>query len=189
MTPQQLTAYENSSEAIQGLFSSFEAAIFNKKLINKYQIAEADSDMFLESTGDAILNLITIESLPAKLASLESLSEEKAVELTNDLLNYIQEGTKGNKVGESADKSSGTPSLVSELSSSTPTSPSKEQKTPATPPSVRTMEQDIGKIHGYGAAASQGEEIATREEPVVKSLSQDELRGQNAAVPDYSKGE
>jgi len=203
MTPQQTQAYDQASDHVKELFSSFEAAAFNKKLIEAHAVPEAQINNLLTATGDVILGLASIETLPGSLEKL-GIEKEAAGKITNDLLNYIGDASKSSSAAGDIDMQS-----YMQEEKITPTAPAQpaaaEAAVTPTPPvaataspvqnvrqtgSLRTMGQDMGRLQqGYAAQPATPAPASSSEDTIVQSLSQDELRGKHAEVPDYSKHE
>jgi len=200
MTPEQKHAYDQATDSVKSLFSSFEAAQFNKRLIELYKIPETKVSTFLEMTGDVVLGLSDIATLPEQLKKV-GIDDANAAKITNAFLNYLEEDTETKTASDidiatyMQDEKEGGHTQ----SSTTATSPVSNLRTG----SIRTMGQDVNSLKDAPqptqTAAASTQDSGARSEPphtpeahnetIVKSLSQAELQGKNASVPDYTKSE
>lgn len=128
MTPQQIQALETLPPELQAKYSSIAAARFNKTLIKRYTITEAQMDAFLEAKGDFILQLLSKEELVTALQAL-GLTQD----IATNILREIQTDTAA------PDTTTTAPTVSATNTPDTGVEP------------IRTMADDIEKVHGYGA--------------------------------------
>ncbi len=206
MTPEQKQAYDQATEQVKSLFSSFEAAQFNKRLIELYKIPETTIVAFLEVTGNVVLGISQISSLPEELKKM-GIAEGDAAKITNAFLNYLEPDTATKDAPDidmktyMQEEETGGASAEAVDTSVSPVSNLRAGG------GIRTMNQDMNTLKDAPPAATTPEvtkppsnpdvipappetkPAEPQDEPVVKSLSQAELQGRHAAVPDYTKSE
>lgn len=170
------TAFQTAPSAVKEIVNSEIIPDLVDELMGEYHIDTQYRSSLIESIGNSAL------SLTSMVQSLEvvAIPDGSRARFLQKIQNTITPGASKKVIVP------GTPVLPDEVPKGQPT-PNIPTATSTTPPAaMRTMESDIGKIHGYGAAASQGAGVATKAEAVVQSLSQEDLQRKNAAVPDYS---
>lgn len=71
------------------LYSSSRASKLNRLLITKYHIAENSIDTFLNITGDTILGIESINSIPEKLQTELDMSADESQRVMSDLSDFL----------------------------------------------------------------------------------------------------
>lgn len=178
---QRIKRYQESSEAIQGLYSSPETGATLRQIFDAHHIPEDSYKVFAQTVGDVILGLYSKNSLAQLLRQAlgtYSVQSEQIAQELQALLIPVPETTvpKTNHVIQS-DQTLQDASLIEpthELSTSIDTDYAKQDRQNAglrqetTLPQkedlttqlerLRTMQNDADRVHGYGAYRSKYEE-------------------------------
>lgn len=189
------TAFVAAPAPVQQLLNSDTIPNLVDRLIAEYQLPTTQRPALIDSIGNAALKLAPLTNAlsfitiaPDKQAQfLQTIQNvigvNKPAAGDIDMQSYMQEGET-------------TPTAPTQPAAAeaavTPTQPVAATASPVQnvrqTGSLRTMGQDMGRLqHGYAAQSATPTPASKPEDTIVQSLSQDELRGKHAEVPDYSK--
>jgi len=170
MSPSQIQALEALPEVMQQKYSSLEAARFNMMLIKKFNIAQDTVDDFIEARGDFILRLNTEEDFINKLKSIGL--DTSAIQILNETKSNLNTANISDSVTAQKSSMVETESAVQ----ATPLAPVKP---------IRTMADDIEKVHGYGTyrAEDVDNQSDATDEPVHRSTQDTVLPPKPVSAP------
>lgn len=163
---QRLQLYSQLPKGLQKLYSSEESSTFHGRIISRYSI-ERDAD-YIDVVGDTILGIHSVPSLTERLVAEVGVSNEVARKITADLIEFLK------PLSEQPERSG----------DQTQSKQEPESKSVIDP--MRTMQEDVDRIHGYGAYRELYPDAPSDEEPVHRTSQEAVLgRTQVAETPRY----
>lgn len=172
---QRIDAFQKSSSQIQNLYVSMELTYLLKKMSE--QIGVEKEGEFVDCVGDTILGFYKISDLPRLFQQKLNVSADESQRMTSKLIEILTPVVKREEE-EAKIKKDELRTLAQTFTKSSTTAETAipaEQYTPGVEP-IRTMEQDMNRVHGYGAYREQQEQ-EEGEEKIVSS--QDDLLKKN----------
>jgi hypothetical protein len=205
----RVSRYRKADELIRTLYAG---DTVSEVLTNKYP--DYDTLITYQVIGDTILGFYKTAELPGLLQKEIGVSADDAQRIVSDLAEFLgpviarekaeananqaelqelqQTFSPAQKVGAGTVPTAPTPTEVAVSEDATAPTP-QEAHTPVQ--AMRTMEGDMGRIHGYGAYRAQFPEEpqeADHTEEVIRSASQEEILQEKpklAGMPTYEEKE
>ena len=195
MTPEQrITTYLTLPSVLQERYSSDATSDLNQAMADKYQLDNDQFHKYMDVVGDTILGAHKITELPQLLQSEVGLTAEIATQIANDLQDFLQP-VKDREAGKlppdepAVEDEAETEAEINDETTTVPAAPMAEagaptdeaEPTETTPSEVdlhavqpmRTMGDDVSRVHGYGAYRTLFPEVPGTE--TVTASSQDDL--------------
>jgi hypothetical protein len=165
---QRIDAFEKSSPQIQNLYVSMELTYLLKKLSEQIQ-TEKQGD-FIDCVGDTILGFYTISDMPRLFQQKLNLSADDSQRMTSKLIEILSPVVRREEEAAQNKKEELNKLAQTFAKPAAPAQPAPVEEYQGGVEPIRTMEQDMNRVHGYGAYREQQEQ---QEEKVVSS--QDDL--------------
>jgi hypothetical protein len=187
MVPTQekrMEVYESLSESLKKLYSSEEAAALNRSLIEKYSIPLEKVDDFLNIIGDVILGFHKISDMPQLFQQKIGVSADESQRMTSRVIEFL--GPVVKREEEEAKLKRGEMTKLVGIFAH-PEGIAAENKVDTVVSDedavlpLRTMEDDMNRVHGYGAYQEQREKdeerIVSTQENLIAKKEDPEERG------------
>jgi hypothetical protein len=165
---QRIDAFEKSSQQIQNLYVSMELTYLLKKLSEQIQ-TEKQGD-FIDCVGDTILGFYMISDMPRLFQQKLNLSADDSQRMTSKLIEILSPVVRREEEAAQNKKEELNKLAQTFAKPAAPAQPAPVEEYQGGVEPIRTMEQDMNRVHGYGAYREQQEQ---QEEKVVSS--QDDL--------------
>lgn len=172
-----LQAYTDAPSDIKSLVDSEAIANFVDALASKYEITPSDKRTLIAQVSDFVLSLISKDELAQRIIDENNVPSQNAEELSTDLeqflINPYRTPEKKVEIPNRTD---------SEVKSDIPASeaPAAPQNGPSAIESLRTMQGDAERIHGYGAYRRKHPQDADAQKPESQA-------GTHADLPRYEE--
>jgi len=158
---QRMQVYENLPIEMKRLYSSQEAASLNRLIIEKFKLNTKQANDFMDISGDVILGFYRISDMSRMFQQKLGMSADESQRMTSQLLDFLEPIVRREEQ-EATLKKEELAHLANTFAQ--PENIGKSEVRPHETPEVanvepiRTMEQDMSRIHGYGAYTQAREE-------------------------------
>jgi hypothetical protein len=169
----RISAYREAPEDIRTLYASEQLSSLIASLHATYEVAAAIKQ-FSDIVGDTILGFYKVSDLPRLFQQKLNLSADESQRITSKLIETLTPAVKREE--EEAEKKKAALQTLTQTFTKPAAAPVQEvpqEYTGGVEP-IRTMEQDMSRVHGYGAYR---EQIEKEEEKIISS--QDDLLKKN----------
>lgn len=166
---ERIARYQTLSEVFQNLYGSPQSGERMRSIFTMFELPEERYGVYAEIIGDTILGFNKLSDMPRLLQQKLNLGADLSQRITSRLVDLLAPVVRREEE-EARTKKAEMEALRQSMSaaSSVPT----EAKEVSPVAAVRTMEDDINRVHGYGAYRAQPEESA---ENVHRSSQEDIL--------------
>lgn len=148
---ERMQRYATLSENLQNLYSAPESGQFMHQIFQRFGCDEANYLTYAEVVGDTILGINRITDMPRLFQQKLGLSADEAQRMTSQLIDFLEPVVRREEQ-EATMKKEEMAALAQTFATPENLSKTQTQQTPLeNVEPIRTMEQDIHRVHGYGA--------------------------------------
>lgn len=191
----RLEAYNNLPEVLKPLYEGTDKRLrVLDELVAKLNLSPQQKKALVNYFGDTVLGIAATQSFPQRLR--ETFSQSEVTQIVSEfepLIAFVERHSPHHVPDTTTVQQPGTASVETVKKSTDEANTSDEKDTTVTPEKVtpmRTMADDMQRVHGYGAMATHVDEAASSEtetEPVHHSSQEHVLqRPQVAQTPQYT---
>ncbi len=191
---QRLSRYESLDEKIKPLYDAPESGHLLRTVFEKYLTNMAFYDNYVDLVGDCILGFHKTTELPKLFQERLMIGADQAQRMTADLMDFLAPIVEREQA-ENNIKKAEAHKLADEIATIPKDAPSDTvTEAPAVKP-MRTMADDMNRVHGYGAyrEANPLSDDNSTDEPVIKAHPQEDILSGNlkpiADLPKYHEPE
>ena len=159
----RMRLYREAPPEVQDLYGSMDLANFIDQIITEYSVPKEDEVAFITIIGDVILDLNKLSQVNILLQDRLQMPTEQANELSKKIRAYLE--PELSKLHRTTSPEPG------------PTVP-PEQISAVEP--LRTMEEDLAEIHGYGAGLAKPETTHQSEQSAIIDTPPDKKNPQSS---------